>query len=246
MSKKVIAINSSKRKGNTYNLIKSIGNLSVPKDIQLEIINLYEYDIRDCNGCEMCIRNSCCYIKDDVEKIMNKLKEADGIIISSPVYMGNVTGKLKTFVDRSCKWYHRPELVGKPALVITTTAASASGEVIKYMEKVCIYWGLHPMGSIKRTVKNIKEGIKEKEVKNFIYGVLAEKATFSPSLSQLINYQVQKVLALKVLTIDKEYWREQGWDNKIFYYDCNINPLKKLLSKSFFNMLYKKVNKVED
>jgi multimeric flavodoxin WrbA len=41
-------------------------------------------------------------------------------ILSSPIYMGGVSGKLKVFIDRTRKWFHRPELIGKPVLFAAT------------------------------------------------------------------------------------------------------------------------------
>jgi multimeric flavodoxin WrbA len=113
--KKVIAINSSRRKKNTYNILQQI-KARLTEDIQVDIINLSDYQIKECVGCENCIRKGTCHINDDAEALMRKLTEYDGIIIGTPIYMNNISGTLKVFVDRTCRWLHRPELVAKPIL----------------------------------------------------------------------------------------------------------------------------------
>ena len=244
--KKVIAINSSKRKMNTYNILIGLAEKLENENIDVEIINLFDYKIDSCVGCELCIRGKECPLKDDTEIIMEKLKDSDGIILSSPVYMSNVSGKLKTFLDRTCKWFHRPELVGKPAMVVSTTAGSDLKSTLKYLEKVSTHWGLHVVSKIGRTVSNYDKMREENEFNRFVSHLFMTKSQYSPSLKQLICFQVQKVLAIKILEIDRLYWEEKNWDKKIYFYDSNISLANKLISKAFYNILYSKVNKVKE
>jgi multimeric flavodoxin WrbA len=245
VSKKIIAINSSNRKGNTYGILESLQNILNRKGIEVEIINLGSYNITSCLGCELCLRKDKCPIEDDVYYIMDKLIESDGVIISSPVYMGNVTGILKTFLDRTCKWFHRPELIGKPALIVSTTASSGLRKTLNYLEEISIHWGLHPVGKIGRTVKSINKDISEKEYEDFIKHLLMDKMYYKPSLKQLIYYQVQKVLALKVLEIDKIYWQKKGWVEKDYYFNCRIGLNKRIISRTFYKFLNSRVKRVK-
>jgi len=103
VGKKVLAINSSKRKKNTFNLLKQLKEQLHIKNIEVNIINLFDFDIKECLGCEKCLRKGNCHIEDDGTRLMEMMKNYDGIILSTPVYMGNISGKLKNFVDRTCK-----------------------------------------------------------------------------------------------------------------------------------------------
>ena len=67
------------------------------------------------------------------------------------------------------------------------------------------------------------------------------KDQYSPSLKQLIHYQVQKILAEKVLEKDLKYWDKKGWLEKSFYYDCQINIFKKLIANLFYKFLRNKI-----
>lgn len=244
--KKVIAINSSKRRMNTYNILIDLAEKLKNKNIDLEIIDLFDYKTNSCLGCEVCIRGKDCPLKDDTEIIIKKLKDSDGIILSSPVYMSNVSGKLKTFLDRTCKWFHRPELIGKSAMVVSTTAASDLKTTLKYLEKASTHWGLHVVSKIGRTVSNQNEEREEKEFMKFVSHMFMTNTQYKPSLKQLIYFQVQKVLALKVLEVDRLYWEERNWDSKIFFYDSKISLINRFISKAFYNMLYLKINKAEE
>ena len=125
---KVIAINSSNRKMNTYNIIFAVKQLLKNHDIDVEIINLFDFDIKTCIGCEQCLIKGECVLTDQVSDIMEKIKSCDGIILTSPVYMENVSGKLKTFIDRTCSWFHRPPIYGKPVLVIAKIGRASCRE----------------------------------------------------------------------------------------------------------------------
>jgi len=244
--KKVIAINSSKRKKNTYKILNDIKKQLSNKNIEIEILNLFDFQIENCLGCESCIRGKSCPINDDTDIIMEKLISCDGVILSSPVYVSNISGKLKTFIDRTCVWFHRPELVGKPALLISTTAGSDLNYVLNYLQKVSIEWGLHPTNKIRRSVKNIHKTISSSEYNDFVNHLYMSTEEYKPSLKQLFMFQVQKVLALKILKIDYDYWKQNNWHDKIYYYDNSASIIKKYLANMFFKFMYKRVNKVGD
>jgi multimeric flavodoxin WrbA len=239
----VIAINSSKRKMNTYGLISQVKEILKNDNINVEIINLFDYDIQPCIGCEYCLIKGNCILKDDVSNIMEKIKLGDGIILTSPVYMENISGSLKTFLDRTCKWFHRPEIYGKPILVIATTKGSGLKLTLKYLERVGVQWGGFNAGKIGRDIRTIDNKIKIRECKRFINHMNMDKKDYSPSLTALIHFQVQKVLAKKVGYLDSEYWIEKNWNSEVYYFKCKTNFFKGLTAKSFGNFLDIVVNK---
>ena len=240
---KVIAINSSSRKMNTYELITQVKGILKNNNIDVEIINLFNYEIKTCIGCENCLVKGACVLKDQAFEIMEKIKLSDGIILTSPVYMENVSGKLKTFVDRTCSWFHRPEICGKPVLVISTTKGSGVKATVKYLQRVVIQWGGFYAGEIHRTIRTINSKITESECENFIALLSMNKERYKPSLNALINFQVQKVLAYKLVGLDSEYWKEKGWNAEAYYFKCRINTVNRLVATSFGKFLNEVVNK---
>lgn len=66
----------------------------------VEKIVLSEIELNICNGCEWCIKNKDCCYNDDISIIIDKIKNAEGIILGSPSYNYNVTSYMKIFLDR--------------------------------------------------------------------------------------------------------------------------------------------------
>lgn len=234
--KKVIAISSSGRRKNTYRLIESTREMLKEAGIELEIIHLADIDIKDCRGCDACILTDKCPVKDKVPDVLNQMQEADGIILTSPVYMASVSGQLKRLIDRTCRWYHRPALVGKPVLLITTTAGGYVTDVLDYMKKVCTFWGCNICGQVSRTLKAWDEGVSEKEIHSFIKAV-NEQSKWNPDMNQVITFQVQKALAVYVFPKDRSYWERHGWVRGVYYEGSQITWYQKLMGYSFFKLL---------
>jgi len=228
---------------NTYQLIHQVKEILKINNVDVEIINLFDYDIKTCIGCEHCLIKGGCVLNDQAFEIMEKIKLSDGIILASPVYMENVSGKLKTFVDRTCSWFHRPEIYGKPVLIISTTKGSGLKSTLKYLDRVVIQWGGFNAGKIGRTIRTIDDKITERECKNFISHLSMKKENYKPSLNALTNFQVQKVLSNKLLGLDREYWEKKGWNTDEYYFKCKINIFKRITAASFGKFLNKVVNK---
>ena len=238
--KKVIALHASKRKANTYKLLVQIQQQLAQNNVEVEIVSLYDYNIQDCFGCEKCILHGGCVQHDDVELLMNKLAAADGIILSSPVYLQQVCGKLKTFIDRTCKWYHRPVLYTKPVLCVATTKGSGLKLTLSYLQNVAVQWGAMPAGSIGRTIQNIHFAPKKKELSGFVK-LLQAPQRYRPPLNSLVNFEVQKALAKYLTGLDTSYWNEKGWNTKSYYFQCRPNRFKCILSGALGSVLQRRM-----
>jgi multimeric flavodoxin WrbA len=102
---KVTAFNGSARKdGNTSVLIKSVFTEIEKEGIQTELVNLSGKKIGGCIACFKCFenKNKRCSIKDDaINECIEKMIEADGIILASPTYFSNVSAEMKALIDRA-------------------------------------------------------------------------------------------------------------------------------------------------
>lgn len=100
---KVVAFNGSpKRKGNTKLLIDSVFSELQKEGIETEMIQLGNNLVHGCTACGKCkeIQNAKCHIKNDhLNYCIEKMIEADGIIIGSPVYFADVTTEVKALID---------------------------------------------------------------------------------------------------------------------------------------------------
>ncbi|EEG76660.1 flavodoxin family protein [Dethiobacter alkaliphilus] len=100
---KILAINGSHRKGkNTAEMLNTVLAEAEAQGVETELVELMDYEIKECISCNKCLFKPECSIKDDdMDKLYEKMREADGIVFGSPVYFSNVTGRMKDFIDRS-------------------------------------------------------------------------------------------------------------------------------------------------
>lgn len=100
---KVLAINSSARKnGNVAILINRIFEELHKEDIETEMIQLAGQVIEPCKACWACGgQENCIHRKDKFREIFDKMKEADGIILGSPVYTANHSANMQAFLERA-------------------------------------------------------------------------------------------------------------------------------------------------
>lgn len=102
---KVVAVNGSPRKdGNTHQALTMVGEVLSAEGIDFEILHVGHKLIHGCMACGKCAvsKDGECSIKtDDLNKWILQLKDADGIIIGSPVYYSGISGTMKCFLDRA-------------------------------------------------------------------------------------------------------------------------------------------------
>jgi len=102
---KVVAINGSARKdGNTAFLIRRVFQVLEKEGIKTELIQLAGKQIHGCTACGTCrkVKNKQCKIvNDDVNLYIEKMAEADGIILGSPTYFSMMSPEMKALIDRA-------------------------------------------------------------------------------------------------------------------------------------------------
>ncbi|MFH1484535.1 MAG: flavodoxin family protein [Chloroflexota bacterium] len=99
---KVVAVIGSPRvKGNTERLAQQALDAIAAEGIEMEIVRLAGLSIAPCNACMACHDGPDCSIQDDFQAVFQKMVEADGIILASPVYFGSATANIKALMDRA-------------------------------------------------------------------------------------------------------------------------------------------------
>jgi multimeric flavodoxin WrbA len=102
---KVVAINGSPHKnGNTAYALAVTGAALQSEGIDFEIIDIGGKQIRGCLACNKCFETQneqCVTTSDMLNETLLKMKEADGIILASPVYYSGIAGTMKCFLDRA-------------------------------------------------------------------------------------------------------------------------------------------------
>ena len=104
--KKVIAINGSPRKKwNTATLLNKALEGAASQGADTELIHLYDLNYKGCISCFACkLKNGKsygkCACKDDLTPVLQKIEQADALILGSPIYLGAATGEMRSFLER--------------------------------------------------------------------------------------------------------------------------------------------------
>ena len=98
---KVLIISTSLRGGsNSEFLARECEKGAKEAGNEVEFISLKQKEIKYCIGCLSCQKTEKCVIKDDVPEIMEKVKNADIIVFATPIYYYEMSGQMKTLLDR--------------------------------------------------------------------------------------------------------------------------------------------------
>ncbi|MCL2862568.1 MAG: flavodoxin family protein [Methanimicrococcus sp.] len=138
---KVIGIlGSARENGNTDLLMQEMMKEPAAKGAETKIFNLAKMNIGCCLGCESCRKTGSCVRRDDVAVLFEEMKTADAIVIGTPIYMGEMTGQLKTFIDRcyALKDADRNSFLqaGKKLGIVITQGADIPGHYAKTPERI--------------------------------------------------------------------------------------------------------------
>lgn len=103
---KIVVVNGSPRKGNTYTAINSFCE-GASKLNEIEIIEANKLNIKGCQGCGACECYKGCVANDDTNTTIDKLVAADMIVWATPVYWWGMTAQIKTVIDKCyCRGAH--------------------------------------------------------------------------------------------------------------------------------------------
>lgn len=108
MSKKVVVLSTSLRNNsNSEFLAKSFVEGAKESGNEVEYITLKNKNIRFCTGCLTCQKTGRCVIKDDVTNIMDSVLNADVVVWATPIYYYEMSGQMKTLIDRLNPMYSK-------------------------------------------------------------------------------------------------------------------------------------------
>lgn len=107
MAKKIMIIDGGPRKNfNTASMLLAFaeGAKSVGNEIDVKIVRLYDLDYKGCMSCMACKikgrASNICKFKDSLTPILEEVAKADGLVLGSPIYFGQITGQMQAFLER--------------------------------------------------------------------------------------------------------------------------------------------------
>lgn len=102
MKKALILIGSPRKKGSTAILAAEAKRALEEQGVETTTVFLNDLKIKGCQACYWCKKNDAaeCAVRDDMQIVNNLIKEADGIIVATPIYFAGVTAQTKLWLDR--------------------------------------------------------------------------------------------------------------------------------------------------
>jgi multimeric flavodoxin WrbA len=98
-------LGSPRRKGTSSRVARAFTDVIERNGGEVDSFRLNELAYRGCQGCEKChSKKDRCVLKDDLTPALDAMRTADVIVLSTPVYYGDVSGQFKMFFDRT--WSH--------------------------------------------------------------------------------------------------------------------------------------------
>lgn len=123
MSKKVLIISASPRKGGNSDTLCDRFRQGVEEaGNRVEKIRLAEFTIDYCSACYACKKIGHCVKQDDMEILLEKMREANVIVLATPVYFYTMCAQMKTMIDRTLGGAQMPGLENKEFYLIATAA----------------------------------------------------------------------------------------------------------------------------
>ena len=176
---KVVAFNGSARKdGNTAILVRQVFCELEKEGIDTELVQLAGQTIGGCTACGQCFKkkNRRCVVDDDIaNQCLEKMVEADGLILASPTYFADVSTELKALIDRAGFVARANDdmlrrKIGAAVVAVRRAGSIHAFDTINHFFLIgqmvipgSIYWNMG-FGLAKGDVKQDEEGLKTMQV----------------------------------------------------------------------------------
>lgn len=162
---KILAIHGSPRtlRSTTRQLAQFVLDGAAEAGAETEMVDLCDLRITPCTACDGCSFNGICVFDDDLPALVERMKEADGIVFGSPVYIDNVSGQMKIFFDRLADAIHYQLLAGKYGCSVASTHTSGGEEVVAYENHVLNYLAVVSVGGISVATGGDSLAVEAKE-----------------------------------------------------------------------------------
>lgn len=245
-------IGSPRRKGNSYQAAKKLEEQMKKKgNYEFEYLFLKDAHLESCKGCFNCVSKGIefCPLKDDREMIEEKMKEADGLILVSPVYVMTVSALMKNFIDRLAYLCHRPAYHGKKAVALSTSGGIGLKETLNYMELVAESWGydvaakcgqVTPPWPQRDAMKNKNRDKLLKSASRFDKSQKSVPAKnqrkISVSFKNYMGFRIFQTVSQEV----KEYMPAdyQFYKNKEYYQPASIGIITKMATEIMLKVVF--------
>ena len=214
-------------------------------EVSFEEIRLSDINLPYCKGCHGCFtkgENHCPHAAI-YQPIIQKIHDADCLILTSPVYAVNVSALIKGFFDLGAYNHHRPCFFTKKALVVSSTAGAYAKKVCGYMRDELLQWGFNRVyalpvirrGAAEPTLK-MKAACRDAAKR--LYNDTVSGKLHNPSLKQVLFYQLWRNFTKNIKnSADYVYWHESELGKHEFAPIVKLSVSKRIIGKLFNGLL---------
>jgi len=143
---RVLGISGAHRSGgNTDSLVSKALSACASRGAETDFVSLAGLDIRYCTDCGTCRKSFACSIKDDVFPILEKMRNADALIVGTPTYFASVSGRLKSFFDRTIPLRRNGMMLSGKVGGAIAVGGSRNGGQEKAVSEIVDWMLLHEM-----------------------------------------------------------------------------------------------------
>lgn len=232
---KILVIMGSPRKGESYAVVRKVEEHIQPLgEVEFDYLWLKDVNYGQCIGCHVCIKRGeeKCPLRDDSPLVAQRIADADGIILATPVYCQSVSYLMKIMFDRFAYLWHRPRFFDKLVMGVASGGGQFKGTLGYIAENVkawgCTYvtgLGVPHLESLQPAEKAKTEANIKKQAERF-YTAVREHQVRKPGLSDLLWFRMWRInseVCKEAIPADYAYWKEKGWHSKDYYTDQPLN-----------------------
>ena len=180
---KVLLINGSPHdSGSGFTALTEMEKVFHKNDIQTEMIHIGNQIVRGCMACGYCMEHGKCTINDIVNEVSLKFENADGIVVSSPVYYASANATLIAFLDRLFYSTHFDKTMKVGASVVTARRGGLSST----FDELNKYFTISQMPIASSQYWNMVHGNSPEEVQQDLEG-LQTMRTLGKNMAFLIK-----------------------------------------------------------
>lgn len=222
---KIVMLNGQNHKGSSYHIGRMIAD-KIGGDNEITEF-FFPRDLNHfCAGCYKCIEdNTACPFWQEKKIILEAVKLADILVITTPTYCMHLSAPLKSLMDLTFHYWmsHRPEksMFSKRAVVVSTSAGAGAKSAIKDVCDALLYLGVPSVIKYGIAVQAMNwQGVSEKK-KEKIHGdttKIAKRLTSAkkPAVGIKTRFLFNMMAMIQKKgwgssSVEKEYWEKNGW-----------------------------------
>ena len=214
----ILAICGSPRgaRSQTRAMTEALLSEAKAKGATIGLVDLGRARIGFCQACEVCHQGPDCVLNDDARGILQRMLEADGIVLASPVYLDHVTAQMKALLDRSSHFIHCLRLTGKYLAAVTTSGGGSGEATGAFLRRYAVTVGAQFAGAVHAALPLREPDLDAaRKLGASLFDAITGKKTW-PEQAKAIEEQRKRFGRIIAFhkgkwPYERKYWQDKGW-----------------------------------